>query len=349
MVDIVPFAYAPGGQLYVVADGPELMVHSGANDQGLWHHVADDIWMGVGATAAHVFAVNGAGTLVTYRAIDGLEQSRLDLSCSAWGLVVSAEGHCAIWSASRAVIVRFGEGPVEVAVEGPRTACWAGERVLFGGSDGGLTLVDASTGEVVHQIHVMGSIRSIARLRDGWLAATTFGLIAVKDDLTDERPVPVEMAPRRIAVSEDGSVLAAQLDDDRVVISAVDTGTSLGEVTFERTLSGLAFGPGGWLAFGFDDGDANRLDVLTGKITRTQAHLGRAQNAWPVHVRIQYALVRGVMVTKAAGEAPIAQQIRPKGTFAKRPWLGWVIGCGVFALLSVLCCGGIGAAVWWWR
>ena len=63
MHDIAPYTYSPARNVIVLADGPELLVYSAANDQGLWKAMAEDVLMGVGATEDQVLSVDATGKI----------------------------------------------------------------------------------------------------------------------------------------------------------------------------------------------------------------------------------------------------------------------------------------------
>lgn len=355
MNEIVPFSYAASGQVLVLADGPELLVFSGANDQGMWKVMGSDIFMGVGSTATHVHAVDGSGRLLLYRAIDGTEQSRLETRASPMGMEVAEEGQSAILTANAIVIVRYGGEPQEIRLGSPRCARWRppAEQLAVGGADGQLHILDGATGEIVLTTSFPDPIRSIAWRATGQWAVAHGRQVDFLDPETLEiqKTLLLDEPIQRFTVSDGGGLLAAQVSDELVQLYELASDTNIGEVEFQRTLYGLAFGPAHWLAFGFEDGDANRLDVLTGKMTRTQAHAGRAQNAWAMNVRVNHAQVRGAVVGMAAGGHAIAKHNVPKIPKKRSKWMRWVIGGVVVVVLLSLCCGvsfgGIGLFTLW--
>lgn len=354
MNEIVPFAYARSGQVIALADGPELLIYSGSNDQGMWKVMAPDILMGVGYTKEQVVAVDGAGRLYFHRLIDGLEQGRVDTDSSPWGLVVAPEGDCLLLTAGSILLVRRGQSPVEIPLSSPRHAAFSkgAGRVLVGGADGGVTLLDVATGEVVVASTLAAPIVAVRWRSTGQWAVAHGSQIDLLDGetLEPQKSLLIDEPIRRFSLSEDGSVAAVQVADGLVKLFELAGDLPVGEVEFQRTLYGLEFGPATWLAFGFDDGDANRLDVMTGKMTRTQAHIGRGQNAWAMNVRVNHAAVRGVVVGMAAGGQAIAKHNIPKIPKKRSKWWVYAIVAVVVFIALTTCCGlfgGLGVFVLW--
>jgi hypothetical protein len=352
--EIVPYAYAATGQVIVLADGPELLVYSGANDQGMWKVMCTDILMGVGYTKTHVHAIDGAGLLCTYRLIDGLEQGRIETGASPWGLVVSELGADAIITAGSLVLVRPGGAAETFPLASPRCAAFGagGSRLAVGGAGGALSVIDVATGAVVGAGAFPAAIKGVAwRATGQWVVGHGNQLDFVDpESLAVQKSVLVDAPIVRFAISEDGAIAAVQVAESLVRLFELASDTTVGEVEFQRPLFGLAFGPATWLGFGFDDGDANRLDVLTGKMTRTQAHPGRAQNAWAMNVRVNHAQVRGVVVGMAAGGSAIARHNVPKIPKKRKKWFWWVVGGAIAFVLLTGCCGlagGLGLFAYW--
>ncbi|TVQ93840.1 MAG: hypothetical protein EA397_03555 [Deltaproteobacteria bacterium] len=355
----VPFDYVRTGQVIVLADGPELLVYSGSNDQGMWKAMGSDVYMGVGATESHVLAVDYSGELELYRAIDGHQQSRIATHCTPRRLEVAPGGESAILADDAIVLIRFGGEPQTVEVPGASCLAWSrdGTQLAVGSRDGTLRVLDAASGTPIHIAHLQGEITDLRwRHPNQWAVVTgaSVQLYAPSADpevgLQPVKTVSTEHPILRLAISEDGAVAAVQVRESLVYILELIGDKKVGEVEFQRPLGGLRFGPAHWLAFGFDDGDANRLDVLTGKMTRTQAHVGRAQNAWAMNVRVNHAQVRGVVVGIAAGTSPIAKHNVPKIPKKRKKWFKWVAIAVVLLFVGFLCCGmsgGLGLFILW--
>jgi DNA-binding beta-propeller fold protein YncE len=355
-MDAVPFAYPPNGNLMVLADGPDLLVYSGANDQGLWKLLAEDVLIGVGATETHVYALDAGGTLLQYRALNGEELSRLPLDVSPMGMAVSPEGHVAAWTASDLVLVRPGEDPRPVSLGSPRLAAWGpgSASVGVGGGDGTFSAVDPASGAAWGQLPLGGAIRGVcwcASKGGAWAVAHDQQIDFVSGDGQQTVDSIAVGAPvGEVAVSLDGAFLAVVVEDRAVRVYELHGNTSAGDVSFEREIAHIAFGPDAWLGFGFDDGDANRLDLVTGKMTRTQAHPGRGQNAWAMQAQLNHPLLRGARANVAAGGASIAQHVQPKASKSRKKkssWVPYAIGGVLVVTGGLFCCGaGVGVLAW---
>jgi hypothetical protein len=213
--------------------------------------------------------------------------------------------------------------------------------------DGTFYVLDPAAGTMTGSISLGGSITGVCwRAQGQWAVAHDQRVdLLTADGSAGVQVVEVGEPVGGVAVSVDGSLLAVIAGDQKVYIFELSSFRRVGEVVFQRKVFHIRFGPKHWLAFGFDDGDANRLDVATGKSTRTQAHPGRAQNAWAINPSLQMAMIRGSISSVAAGGAAIAKASKPKAQKrAKRPF-PWAIVGGIGAilfLLSLLCCGGLG-------
>lgn len=356
-MDVVPYAISAAGNLIVLADGPELLVYSGSNDQGLWKLMAEDILMGVGATKERVYTIDAVGTLFVYRALDGKELGRRSLDIAPFSLAVSPEGGCAVPTPSALVVVPPGVEPITVPLESPRQLAWGpgGASLGVGSADGTFTAVDPNSGGAWGSVSVGGRITGVSWCASEggcWAVAHDDRVSFVSGDGTTVlRTMLVGAMVGEVTVSEDGSVLAVVSEETRVDVFELATRTAVGQVVYDRPIHHIQFGNAHWLGVGFDDGDANRLDVVTGTMTRTQAHPGRAQNAWAMNVQINHALLRGAVASIAAGGADIARHNKPKGqklsSRKKRGWIKWVVGGFALVLVGSLCCG-VGSAVAAW-
>lgn len=92
-----------------------------------------------------------------------------------------------------------------------------------------------------------------------------------------------EMKITDLAVSLDGSRFAMQLDDSMVVVLDDPPTDTVGQLRYpEMHPVGVRFGPGEWLGIGLHEGDANKLDLQTGALHRSDTHPGRDHHSWLV-------------------------------------------------------------------
>lgn len=360
MYDETPYAYSMSGNLIVLADGPELLVYSAANDQGLWKLMCEDVLVGVGVTEAQVLAVDAAGRVSAYRPIDGQKLFDLDTDAAPITMRVSEEGHALILEDQALCVVRPGVDPVRVGWSGPRHAAWEPGSATFGvgGEDGTFAIVDPASAAPLGTVNLGSAITGVAWRADGtWAVAhgqqvSFIKLGAFVEELGRSAEVagtlPVNLPVGEVTVSVDGSILAVMAGPQAVNLFELAGNAPVGTVSFQRDIAHIQFGPKHWLGFGFDDGDANRIDVASGKITRTQAHQGRGQNAWAMNASVNQALVRGGIANVAAKGAAIAEKGKPKFTKPKKrgkkvnTWLIIAAAGGAFMVVFILLCGGGG-------
>lgn len=349
MHDPAPYCYSAHGNVIVLADGPELLVYSANNDQGIWKLMAEDILMGVGVTEDQVLAVDAAGRITAYRAIDGHQQYQLDTDTAPIAVRISPQGHVAILEADGLCIVRPGVDPLRLPWSQPRVAAWGPDEASLGvgGADGQFHVVDPTSGGAWGSQALGAAITGVAWRANGtWAVAHGQQVSFVSGDGTElAGSLPVGGPTGEVTVSVDGAILAVVSGPQKVTLFELAGNAPVGDVTFQRDVLHLQFGPKHWLGFGFDDGDANRLDVASGSITRTQAHPGRGQNAWAMNASVNQALVRGGIANVAsAGQsiAAVGKVKADKSPVKKKRNLKWMwLGLGAAAVLVfVFCCGG---------
>ncbi|MFK7928387.1 MAG: hypothetical protein AB8H79_09360 [Myxococcota bacterium] len=343
--EVAPYTYPTAGQVIVVGDGPELLVYSAANDQGMWKVMADDILMGVGAFGDQVLSIDGGGLIVSYRSIDGHENYRLETDCSPMGMQVSPQGLVAIVTASSLMLVAPGQPPLVQPWPTPRHVAWApnSESLGVGSADGTFAVVDPASLGAWGTVNLGSAVTGVAPApAGGWAVAHGQQVSFVSPDGTQVTDtLPVSGAVSGVSLSQDGAVLVAIVGGRRVAVYELHTRQFVGEITYQRHVSAVQFGPGHWLGIGFDQGDANRLDVVGGTMTRTQAHPGRAQNGWAMQAQISHSKVRGAVANVATGGSAIAVANKVKAVKKKRKM--WPIVVGLLAVAGIagfMFCGG---------
>jgi hypothetical protein len=214
----------------------------------------------------------------------------------------------------------------------------------IGGADGMFTVLDPVSGGAWGSQRLGGAITGVVWCVQGqWAVSHDKQVTFVSGDgLNVLSRVELGEPAGEVAVSLDGGVLAVVVSQSRVAVYELHTVAKVGEIVFQRFVHHLRFGPQHWLCMGFEDGDANRLDLLTGSMTRTRAHPGRGQNAWAMQAQINHALVRGAVVNVAAGGSAIAVHNRPKIKKKRKKRGLWFVLAAVIVVPSLLCCGGIG-------
>ena len=359
---LVPFAYQRDGAVYVSGDGPELLVFSGANDAPLWKQFCEGILAGVGATRDSVIAADVDGRVEWYRSFDGELLERVELDESLRGLDVAPGGMVVALGRNQLFFVQ--PSGLERAIPVPH--CTAvrfgpgGASLGVGTADGVFYAIDPVSGAAWGTLEVGGAVRDVAWSEQGhWVVAAGSAIVEVSGDGTTEisrfdagEPVlGVDLPPG-------GAIVAAALESQVIVLWELAERRSCGRITFQRDIGRIRFGPGTWLGAGFEDGDVNRIDLLTGNTTKCEAHVGRVANRWAIHSEIRPDMLRGAMAAVRAGGQPLATRVKhawdqprklsiqpatPKGP-------GCFTGCTVILLLLLLsgCCGGLSIGGWWY-
>jgi len=360
--------------VYVLGDGPELLVYSAVNDAPLWKKFCDGRLAGVGATRDRVFAVDTGGRLTRWRAIDGATIDELDTGIggtgprAVCGLAVSLDGNFAVWSPEG---LRVGVDAMRISASEARSVAFSadGRTLAVGTEAGAIEWYSTANGEPIGKTElpsvsaappVMGLCWKPGNAPGvgQWLATAGSRLFVCDTPVpppppspkagppgSSLPPVPVAQAPLVVelggtagfvACMADGALAAVQVGSD-VVLYELWNRQACGAVRLQRPLVGLAFGPGTWLGIGFENGDANRLDVVTGHLTKCEAHAGRTANRWAVKVECDPLKVRQAIAFYRAGGDPIARTIaKGEGKKKGRGCLFWV---GITFLVLFLCAG----------
>lgn len=343
------YTYPAHGKVYVCADGPEVLVFSSNNDGPLWQYFADDLVVGVGVTSEDVFVIESSGRLVKMRLINGefLDEERLDMSVV--GLLISSDDVIAIVGSENLYVRPDGGEPMAVAISGATAVAFGptGGALGLGTESGLFYAIDTTTGGAWGSVEFDNPVSSVAWCaQETWLVGVGHHIHSVSGDGSQILgSMDVGGMVEGLSCSSDGSAVAALTNGSHVRVFEWLNQTLAGNIWFQRTVQSIEFGQASWLLLAHEDGDANRVDLFTGQMTRTQAHAGRAQNAWPMQVEVNSALLRGASTTLKAGGAPIAIQVRSPDNEKKRAsslkWfvLLFLIGFVVCSASGALFCG----------
>jgi WD40 repeat protein len=286
--EIPPFGYGYDGALLVTSDGPELLVCAGPDEGPMWRRTLDATVVGVGVTDGAVVAVDAGGTLVVCDRDSGEVKSTLALERLATGLAAAPSGIVAVLGASSVNVVHAaGTGArreIDVADAATLALDAAGKRVAVGSADGTVRVFDAGSGKERGSSKVPAPAKGIAWSPRGyWIVASGSGLCRVSADGSDTRGLvnTEDLVLSSVAVSEDGSIVAVRVGDQKVGLFDLLDFKFQGVIQYpERTVGQVSFGPGSWLGVGLDLGDGNKVDLLTGAVHRTDPHEGRVRNRW---------------------------------------------------------------------
>jgi (2Fe-2S) ferredoxin len=347
--DASPFCYPPSGAMIVCGDGPELLVYSGNDDSPMWKQFTDGILVGVGATPDRVFTADTDGRVVTWRAIDGRKLEETTVDGGATGLATTADGFLAVLGTDRVTLTDPRGGGSSVPAPGVTVAAFGPNRALgIGTKDGAFQAVDGNTGRAWGSCNVGAPVTGVAWRQPGqWLVAAGQQVFLVSGDgKAVQLAIPVGGPTGALACSQDGAISAVVAGRQKIVVLEHHQNKPVGQILFQRDVNGLGFGPDEWLGMGLDNAEANRVDLVTGKICKTEAHHGRAPGRWGFKVEVDPMTVRGVVSRVRAGGKAIAEEVYRPEIEGGRSCLTTLLGCAVLALACGLC-SGVGSFLYW--
>lgn len=287
-------AYDPGGRIFVIADADELLVHDGDTEGPLWRESLTDEIVGVAIAGDEIIAVLDDGTVCRFTFLHR-ELPRAMLGASVRTFAVRADGTLAAAHAEHVSLLRRNDlAPAPLYHRGVTALAWS--------ADGARLLVAKTTDDTKHMLHLLdgasgepqGEPRSLAQRvyaiagsPKGFLVAT--GDRVVRFTSPEAEPAPVTRAKDQlltdVACSADGGRMAIQVARSQVVVLADPPADTLLSLEYpQRVCAGLAFGPKPWIGVALGGGDANKCNVDTGALHRSDTHPGRTHQRWIVMV-----------------------------------------------------------------
>lgn len=308
-----PFAYGYDGALLVTTDGAELLVHDGDDEAPRWKRTLAATVVGVGVTDKAVVAVSADGTVVACDRKSGDVRRTITLERLAVALAAAKGGVVAVLGASSVNVVRVEGDEDRVEIDAPGATAMAldaeGTRVAVGTKSGSVRVLDAASGAERGAVDTGAAVKGIAWSPRGyWIASTARGLVRVRAGgheltrLLDTKDLDISA----LACSAEGALLAARVGTSKVALFDLLELDFQGVIAYERTVGGIAFGPGAWLGVGLDLGDANKIDLLTGMVHRTDPHPGRKRNSWVLLADPKSDQIAEVL--KRAGTGPFSSE-----------------------------------------
>lgn len=335
-----PFVYPPEGSMILSGDGPELFAHGGVNDAPMWKVFCQGIVVGVGATRNDAFSVEADGRFTSWRGFDGVKADETFIEePGVFGMVTASSGISAIL-AKKAAIVGTPRAPGRtIPFPALAAAAFGPEEALALGSKSGAFEVFDKTGKSVGKCTLGAAITGIAWRAPGqWAVAAGTKVTLV--DATGAVPalaVDLQGTVGPVAVSGDGALFAVVVGSQQVAIGEFGQNKVLGTITVQRDISGVGFGAGAWLAIGYDEAEANRVDLTTGQMCRTEAHPGRTAGRWVLKVEVDPMLVRQAVTKVRAGGKAVATHII-RGEDAESG--GGCLRAFLITMLLILICSG---------
>ena len=285
------FDYDTGGRSIVLTDGAELLVHDGDSEAPLWRKTLDCRLVGVASTGPGIVAVDEKGTLSVFAPDSGALLGRIETGQGARGMAAMTDGLCAIIGRS-GVRIADDEG-VHRRLTAPDPACvaWSPDGMLLVGSRDGKLTVFADKDEPLQREVLDEPIGAVAWHPGGFWAVAAGTAVWRLDPAGLERITsgPDDMPIGSIACAETGHI-AVRLGETITLVLAWPSRETDATITyFDRKITDLCFGPHPFLGIGMDQGDGNKIHLVTGATHRTDTHPGRDHHSWALKVSAGHA------------------------------------------------------------
>jgi hypothetical protein len=308
-------AYDPRGRIFVVTHDEALLVHDGDSEAPLWQETIDETIAGVAIAGDEIVVLGEEGAVRRFTFLHR-ELARASLGGPVRTFAVREDGTIVGAHEDHVSLLRRNDlAAVPLYHRGVTALAWSrdGKRVLVGKSspegEHQLVLLDGANGEPQGAPQTLASaITAIASCPKGFFVAN--GDRIQRFTQPDAPLAHVTRAREHVitdvACSAEGTRLAMQIDRSRVLVLDDPPGEALLDVSYpQRVCSGVAFGPRPWIAIALAGGDANRVNVDTGAMHRSDTHPGRQHNRWLVSVAGAFQ--------KRAAPAPTAAPAKTAG------------------------------------
>jgi hypothetical protein len=327
----VPFLFSADGDVLICGDGPELLVYSAVDGSPRWKLFGDDVVVGLAQAANEVVAVDAAGNLQFYRALDGRLDRTVALGVAALGLAGSDSGAVGVITSAGVHVLPRGGAPRLVSAPGATAAAFGpgGGSLGVGTSDGRFIAIDPASGGAWGEIALGGPVGGVAwSARGHWVVTAGARWLLVSGDGSSvvAELSALEAAGGPVAVSSDGLIAATVVGLNEVHVAELYTNAAAGSLTFRRAVGDLSFGPGAQLGIGLDDGDGMCMELHSQNTVRTEPHPGRGRNAWNMDAQLDGGMLRGALANATVAGASIAVYTGPKPP-EPTPW--WKVALGV--------------------
>lgn len=335
--------------MLAVADGPELLVYD-PDGRPVWKHFCDSIIVGVASSPTEMLVLDAEGTLLRFRAMDGVEVDRGSVG-RAGGLSRTGNGAVIVWDRNGVSFLANSASPPRDVVVAQVLAAEVGPDGASVGvalQGGRFQVVDPVSGTAWGECALPADGHGVGWSRLGfWVVSAGHHLCLVSGDGT-EVVAAIPGATARlgeVSVSGSGVMAAVCLGRNAAMVFDLHGRTVAGQVDFRREVGSVSFGRANTLAIGLDDGDVTLMDVTTGGSHRTEPHAGRGRNNWNIEDRLDREKLRGAAAFSAAGGVPIAKYEGPPPEKTSY-WLTCLV---IFLVVSLMCagCGGLGGAYWY--
>jgi hypothetical protein len=316
------FAYDRGGNLIVIGDGSEVLVHAGSDESPLWRKKLDAPIAALGATADTVITLDANGKLRWWNGKTGQEGETVALNGAPRALAVKPDGTCAVALPESVMIINRVQEKRTLAVPNAGALAFSdsGSHLAVGTDDGYVRVFPAHGDEVIGSTEIQEPVRSIVwNGNNFWLATAGDRVFRIEAEGKAAAQITRAggMTPDCLACSADGSLFAMRLDPQTVLVLAYPSKDTAATIRYmDRRAVGLAFGPAPYFGVGLDSGDGNKINLRTKAVHRTDTHPGRTHNSWLLSVSIETgalpASYRGEPAPAPGGGEAITP-VQPKG------------------------------------
>ena len=376
MTTIAPFDFDPNGGMAISADGPEVLAISGVNDVPIWKQFTEGVQVGVKVIGSEVATVDTDGWVIYWRLIDGarLRETRLEQPTRSLARGRKKGELIAIHDDGVSLLTAAGDATF-MPCDGARAAAF-GDAYLLIGTTTGVAVWNADTGEDLGRVSLSDEVTAVAHSAvAGFVVAAGAALYFVEEttkpvpadpDAPPDAPPPPPLKvweatltlpaggpTREMTISSDGVIAAVTAGPQQVSLFELVNKTSVGQVMSDLEITGLGFGPQAVLGVGYDDCRANRVDLFTKRIHRTQVGMGRTPTPWNAQVTVNDGAIRGAKAAAQAGGQDIASWVQPTSFLDADPVTGkrspmvWVALVFAVTAMSCGCCGCCGGWYFW--
>ncbi|TNE85931.1 MAG: hypothetical protein EP330_23630 [Deltaproteobacteria bacterium] len=352
-MSVAPYSFDRSGSIQVCLDGPEVLVYSGEGVP-MWKSFLQGIAVAVHAGGQLVVTLDSDGRLVSFMAHDGTQIVDTNLGVQPVSMCGARDGRVAVIATDCVLLVSRDGESYRLEHAGGVAASFGGQgetQLAVVDAQGMITVFDVTTGQVAQQLSLGQPLVDVAWSGLGrWVALSNGQLFQVALGAAQgEQPAALQvlramlLAPgtRQVEVADDGVVAAVLVGDRQVWAVELWTDQRGGVIELHRDIGDVAFGVGGMLGIGLEEGDANRVNLTVGGSWRTNPGFGRGNSSWACNVQVDQVLLRSaVIAAKADGQAVARVVLRNDATGNNT----FLYALGAFFAFCAICGGCSGLA-----
>jgi hypothetical protein len=292
-------AFDAAGQVIVIFDGQEVLVHGGADEAPMWRRDLEGEILGLGAAGDSVVtleASSGGGKLRFFQMESGDPLDTITVAGEVSALAVARErAVCAVILADGASVLERGRTHRRIALKGASAAAFHddGDRLALGSDAGEVKIFGLShpPAPAVGTSKLDGCVTSLCWSPAGfWIATCGDRVVRIPPEggAFEHITRAKGMTPDCVCASNDGTMIAVRLTPDLMMAMAYPSRETVVQLDYvERQITGVCFGGGRLLGVGLAGGDGNVVDIPGKQLRRTDTFEGRKHNRWLVKVVIE--------------------------------------------------------------